>query len=117
MYLDYGYTRPNVISRGPYQQDAGTEGNMGNLPAASGPVPTPAEELPEGGQEAANPLTSPNSPGPTIQPPADRGAGPMADLPPAALAARLRFQAGQQLPSEYAPMEGAANFPASQWTR
>lgn len=58
-YLDYGYTRPKVISQGPYLQHAGDANNGGDgvpMPATEGeselspevlPTPTPAnEEIP-----------------------------------------------------------------------
>jgi len=50
LYLDYGFTRPKVISRGPYQQHAGGEGllldeggvlGMPGIPAGDVPLPVP----------------------------------------------------------------------------
>ena len=58
-YLDYGFTRPSVISQGPYQQHAGTTtGRMfdaeGALPheASMEMIPTPAPERDEALPEA-----------------------------------------------------------------
>ncbi|MCA9235435.1 MAG: TolC family protein [Planctomycetales bacterium] len=57
--IDYGFTRPSVISRGPYTQNSGTIGGE-VIPhgALDGPLendPTPAEEIP-----APNNLQQPN---------------------------------------------------------
>jgi hypothetical protein len=47
MYLDYGYTRPSVMSRGPYEQWRGTvSGNPHEMLDTSGP--TPDEAAPPG---------------------------------------------------------------------
>jgi outer membrane protein TolC len=42
MYLDYGFTRPNVFSRGPYPQHL-DEGESGDGPGDSGTGPTPSD--------------------------------------------------------------------------
>jgi len=58
LYLDYGFTRPKVISRGPYDQHAGTSGPIfatepvpaGDVPAEAIPTPQPEpllDQLPE----------------------------------------------------------------------
>ncbi|MEX0936436.1 MAG: TolC family protein [Pirellulales bacterium] len=51
MYIDYGYTRPGVVSRGPYHQQQGDVVHEGELylPTEAMPeeVPTPAPRLPE----------------------------------------------------------------------
>ena len=52
MYIDYGYTRPNVISQGPYQQLTGegceTEGSIEGMEMGPAPEPPngPTELLP-----------------------------------------------------------------------
>jgi outer membrane protein TolC len=93
MYLDYGYTRPNVLSRGPYQQDAGAGSEM--APPAGGPQPTPAEELPPGDAGAAgvhgsarlnNPFRQPQSQ-PHVQP-ANLATAEKAAIPAAARSGR-----------------------------
>ena len=47
MYLDYGYTRPNVMSRGPHAQRQGMTGQAGGSyttsPFTNSPSPTPAD--------------------------------------------------------------------------
>lgn len=55
-YLDYGFTRPDVISRGPYQQHAGRSGQLFDAEAMPGegsdleeilaPEPEPIESMP-----------------------------------------------------------------------
>lgn len=51
LYLNYGYTRPKVVSRGPYEQHAGTAGllyDSGPAPEEDAPaemIPTPMPEL------------------------------------------------------------------------
>jgi len=54
LYLDYGFTRPKVISRGPYEQHAGAGGLIlqaepvpqKDMPAEVIPTPEPAKPLP-----------------------------------------------------------------------
>jgi outer membrane protein TolC len=63
LYLDYGYTRPKVISRGAYQQHAGGEatvlGDQGEAPptgkAIPEPIPAPLPEPAEGPVEPQTP--------------------------------------------------------------
>jgi len=46
-YLNYGYTRPAVISEGPYRQHTGNGGTTGQLPdQQAAPHEAPVEELP-----------------------------------------------------------------------
>lgn len=72
MYLDYGFTRPNVFSRGPYEQN--TEDCESDCPCESGviqgptPIPQPSgpqEMLPppqdEEGPSVPMPLSSPSA--------------------------------------------------------
>ncbi len=77
-YLNYGYTRPNVISQGPVQQHVGdmpveSTRTLGTTPGRElvpTPQPTPAER-PEAGDEA------PREPGPITT----RPEGPMLNAP------------------------------------
>jgi outer membrane protein TolC len=65
MYLDYGFTRPNVISQGPYQQltgegcetDGGTEG-YDSLGPAPEPMQGPTEMLPPPGADSPSAANS-----------------------------------------------------------
>jgi outer membrane protein TolC len=62
MYLDYGYTRPDVFSRGPYQQGAGGhyEGDgAGEMWEEGGPVLDSSQ--PEDGGPADEPLPPPTT--------------------------------------------------------
>jgi hypothetical protein len=54
-YIDYGYTRPDVFSRGPVQQGCidGCETGMPNGGPAIGP--TPAEPMPQPQQQLSEP--------------------------------------------------------------
>jgi outer membrane protein TolC len=68
-FLDYGFTRPRVISQGPYRQFA-----EGKEPATDEqrPLTTPAENVPSG----ATPETVPTPPPtPRVQPPGDVESG------------------------------------------
>jgi hypothetical protein len=67
LYIDYGYTRPNVVSQGPVQQGCSTDGQGGSNqifgpPAADQVTPdgsVPEESLPApGSTPAATPPTS-----------------------------------------------------------
>ncbi|MGD9635805.1 MAG: TolC family protein [Pirellulales bacterium] len=64
MYLDYGFTRPNVISQGPYQQLTG-EGCQSQGPVEGseslGPAPMPVD----GSTEPLPPPTPPTEPQPS----------------------------------------------------
>lgn len=58
IYLDYGFTRPKVISRGPLEQHPADEGFLfgpGEVLQGTSPeqIPTPAPMPPENGQEPA----------------------------------------------------------------
>jgi hypothetical protein len=73
MYLDYGYTRPNVVSRGPYDQGASdgceTGGPHGMM---EGAVPTPEEAIaPQEATGSEESLPSPDSARPINAPPAN----------------------------------------------
>ncbi len=65
-YLDYGFTQPRVISRGPYEQKAGGEGFFGNAEGdaatseSSGASPTELVPTPEA--QPAQPSTAPAEP-------------------------------------------------------
>jgi hypothetical protein len=74
MYLDYGYTRPDVMSHGPYPQGAGTAlGGVYEGPVAGGQTPQSSPERP------ASP--PPPAPGEIIPPPAE-AANPQAGMVP-----------------------------------
>jgi outer membrane protein TolC len=60
MYLDYGFTRPNVISRGPYQQLTGEGCEEGCAPEGM-PEMGPAGEPMNGPQEVLPPPQVPHS--------------------------------------------------------
>jgi outer membrane protein TolC len=72
MYLDYGYTRPNVISRGPYEQWSGSAATGGphEMLDATGPTPDEASPpaTPSGSGEQ---LPSPDFDQPMSTPPED----------------------------------------------
>ncbi len=65
-YLDYGFTQPKVISRGPYEQKAGGEGFFGNIEsdaATSGTsASSPTELVPTPEPQQAKPSTMPDEP-------------------------------------------------------
>jgi len=66
LYIDYGFTEPNVISRGPYRQHAGISQLEAEIPAGEveeKPVLPPAEVIP----------TPPPEPQPTEAPAAEPG--------------------------------------------
>jgi len=49
LYMDYGYTRPNVLSRGPVEQGCAPDGQpSGSHELFQAPGPIPSEVLPEG---------------------------------------------------------------------
>ena len=71
MYLDYGYTRPNVVSRGPYDQGgaAGCE-TVGPHEMMDGTLPAPEEAvMPEGASRFEEFLPPPDSARPMNTPP------------------------------------------------
>lgn len=77
LYLDYGYTRPNVISRGPVQQGAGEGGDAGmpteEYDGMESAVPTPEEfNMPEDGTMPSENLPAPDNSRPMATPPVDR---------------------------------------------
>jgi hypothetical protein len=93
MYLDYGFTYPSVMSRGPVVQNAGTVPSSGTpQEAAPEPVPTPAAEpagktpAPAGRPLGSSAMGVP--PGPALQPasglrPAGQFGAPLRPLPDA----------------------------------
>jgi len=117
MYLDYGFTRPNVLSRGPYLQDT-IAGGEGGHPIEDGAGPTPAETLPapEGGYRMDVPQPPTGDEGLMIAPPTDRTSGPSGELPPAVLAARQRQLASDEHQTNYASVETAAAAPVGPWS-
>lgn len=46
LYINYGFTEPPVISRGPYRQHAGEVSPLGELPEVEVRLPAKAEEIP-----------------------------------------------------------------------
>jgi len=68
-YLDYGFTQPRVISRGPYEQNAagGEIFDGGELDGATAPSPTPATPS-EPGKEELVPTPQPEPPEPAAEP-------------------------------------------------
>ena len=79
IYLDYGYTRPGVISRGPIVQNAGQQ-----AAASPAPMPTPAQPPVDGNPETV-PSPQPNGPATDEQQPtpptAPKVLGPQAGGP------------------------------------
>jgi len=62
LYLDYGFTRPKVISRGRYEQHAGGEGILfqPELATEAGLPGVPVEEIPTPAPEPAEPRPAPD---------------------------------------------------------
>ena len=85
-YLDYGFTQPRVISRGPYEQQAGG-GEIfdgGELDGATAPSPTPATPSEPGkGELVPTPQPEPIEPavGPDTPVPPEPAAEPRAATP------------------------------------
>jgi hypothetical protein len=67
MYLDYGFTRPNVISQGPYQQLTG-EGCQNDCESEGMPQFGPAPEPSNGPTEMLPPPSPPTQPSASQQP-------------------------------------------------
>jgi outer membrane protein TolC len=66
LYMDYGYTRPNVLSRGPVEQNPSPDcGPAGPTPVFEAPGPLPEA----GGAVPDEPLPSPNAMPPIQAPP------------------------------------------------
>jgi outer membrane protein TolC len=88
-YMDYGFTRPNVMSRGPYDQTGGDVNGIGQPQGATGSQgPTPDEAAtPQAPARPEEMLPSPptESTLPMSIPPADTGASdrPVTDEPAA----------------------------------
>lgn len=102
-YMDYGYTRPNVVSQGPVQQGCSPDGQSnGSHELFGAPGPIPDQVIPEGGvpeELLPAPGTTPaNAPPPTnasssYQPTTHERP---ADHPPAAVAAIASIRIGQE---------------------
>ncbi len=92
MYLDYGFTRPSVISRGAIQQSAGDA--TSSYPAELYGMPgdtwtTPAEEPSEGGIRSVEPIptpapATPKAPAPPLPDPDPQAARPAGAAAPVA---------------------------------
>ena len=55
LYMDYGYTRPNVVSRGPVQQGCSTDCESGGPHEMFGtPGPMPDQVMPEGARSGGS---------------------------------------------------------------
>jgi outer membrane protein TolC len=106
MYLNYGFTRPNVMSRGPIEQGCtdGCEGE-GAYQGLEGFAPTPIEEnLPEQAAEPGESLPAPAAPQPLNSPvEADRSSR-WPDLPSA-----------EPLPANYEAVDAAVSPSIWQW--
>ncbi|MEX2317244.1 MAG: TolC family protein [Pirellulales bacterium] len=75
-YIDYGFTRPNVFSRGPIQNWAdGCQTGALSGPMSVGPAPDVATEPGGGGENPSENLPMPGAAQPTTAPPADRASG------------------------------------------
>lgn len=135
-YLDYGFTRPSVISRGPYGQAGGNNtGEVVPHGVLEGPVENvqpPVEEIPAPGDQSTPELTNPAGdatsslvrPLPSVElPPIDRSVVPAsavqelpADAPltaPQAGAAVNPFRGDSTAwSSDAAAPQGAANYRA-----
>lgn len=119
-YLDYGFTRPKVISRGSYNQHAGGAAPMGAVP-----MPPATEGQPEV-VPTPEPVQDNSQPSPTSQSGASRAAGRLdvgkLDLAPLApKAARQKSAAGSAIqPASYVEPQGTAGGAgrtAGQWKR
>jgi hypothetical protein len=72
LYLDYGYTRPDVFSRGPYEQNH-SDGSQTGVPFEASEVGTaPDEVLPTPSEGENVTLPSPDASWPVMGPPANR---------------------------------------------
>ena len=99
MYLDYGYTRPNVLSRGPYEQWIGTATNSPQeVLDTSGPTP-----------DEANPPAVPSDSEESLPSP---GLSPPAGTPPTDAGSRFGPAANERQ-SSYFPARAAADGPGS----
>jgi outer membrane protein TolC len=107
IYLDYGYTRPGVVSRGPINQNAGQE-------TGAVAVPTPAQS-PSGGNPEMVPPPLPETPAadgrlPSESGPAVKAIGPQAGGPVmnGSLAATAPAAAGMTAAQRDGTSSGAA---------
>jgi len=78
LYMDYGYTRPNVVSRGPIQQGCSTDCESGAGPTMGAPTASPEQVMPEG-QVPEESLPAPASRPADTVPPAGAGANALHD--------------------------------------
>jgi outer membrane protein TolC len=95
MYLDYGYTRPNVLSRGPYDQGVSAGAEAGHSIETIEGAPAPQE------------ATTPEAPGPEEVLPTPNDAEQLS-LPPSDTTSRMWPRTNERQAS-YAAAEAAAN--------
>ncbi len=93
LYMDYGYTRPNVVSRGPVEQGC-SPGCESSGPQMSTPGSSPNQMMPEGGMPEES-LPAP-------------GAKPMGSTPPANTSGSVWREFGDRRAS-YAPAQAVKN--------
>jgi outer membrane protein TolC len=83
-YIDYGFTRPNVFSRGPLQQNCTGDCQTGAPCHEPTYAPLPdAANVPGGGESSSETLPMPSTAQPTNAPPADRASGRQSPYSPA----------------------------------
>lgn len=113
MYLDYGFTRPNVMSRGPYQQPPGcqegcqVEGPYEMMPG-DGSMPEMMQPQPQ--PQPQEVLPTPSSAAPVLAPPdafSRTATPPLVDLTAAQDAAR----SSDERQTNYPVAQAAANTP------
>jgi hypothetical protein len=123
-YLDYGFTQPRVISRGPIEQhpEAGAlpPGVQTGAPAAPAPgsaqpemVPTPEPQSAPAGMSPASPVTSSSATEPQASVPAggkaERGRSATAGLPAMASESESRPDDGQVMATGWTTAERGSN--------
>ena len=118
-YLDYGYTRPKVISRGPYDQHAGavpmpfeSEVELAEPTEAAKPGEVAPEMIPTPEPEPAAPEPEPEPPAPTAQNDSHDATG-VRVAAAAAAPKRLDKSDGIRLPK----LEGLAGGPAGKQSK
>jgi hypothetical protein len=115
-YIDYGFTRPDVFSRGPYQQNVIDCENCDTGPVMEGGIfPTPATSpTPAGSGEI---LPSPGAAWPVLAPPADHtGARPRTTHRPLARTpAQSTRTTADEHQANYAFAATTAAAPIGQW--
>ena len=110
MYLDYGFTRPNVMSRGPYQQQPGCQDGC-EVDGAYEMMPGD-EYMPESAPQEV--LPAPNGATPMLAPPdaySQDGIPPTTHLTAADDAGR----SSDERQTNYPVTQAAANAPIGQW--